>query len=211
MASGRPSCPRSRRRVAKGETAPSRPATWAAARSSRPSSACPGPTRGAPTSPSCGRGRPSCPHDPLPVAPLGGAFLVVGLFLTALGPVVRRVRRLTVDVRRSAAGAYLHPVAVEGHDEIAELATAFNGAAAEVRAQIEAQEHREQVLRDFLANTTHDVAIPLTVLQGRATMRRAQVAGEPVPAELVSHAIEDAHHLGALIPRPRCRREARGR
>lgn len=147
------------------------------------------------------RPRPAeLPHDPLPVAPLGGAFLVVGLFLTALGPVVRRVRRLTVDVRRSVAGAYLHPVAVEGHDEIAELATAFNGAAAEVRAQIEAQEHREQVLRDFLANTTHDVAIPLTVLQGRlATMRRAQVAGEPVPAELVSHAIEDAHHLGALI------------
>jgi len=103
-------------------------------------------------------------------------------------------------VQRSAAGAYLVPVAVEGTDEIAELAKAFNGAAAEVRAQVEAQQHREQVLRDFLANTTHDVAIPLTVLQGRlAGMRRAQASGEPVPEELVAHAIEDAHHLGALI------------
>jgi signal transduction histidine kinase len=147
------------------------------------------------------RPRPAeLPHDPWPVAPLGGAFVVVGLFLAALGPVVRRIRRLTLGVRRSAAGAYLVPVAVEGHDEIAELATAFNGAAAEVRAQVEAQEHREQVLRNFLANTTHDVAIPLTVLQGRlAAMRRAQQAGAAVEGDLVTHAIEDAHHLGALI------------
>lgn len=147
------------------------------------------------------RPRPAgLPHDSLPLAPLAGALAVVGVMLAVLGPVVRRVRRLTAEVRRSAAGAYLLPVAVEGNDEVAELATAFNGAAAEVRAQVEAQERREQVLRNFLANTTHDVAIPLTVLQGRlVAMRRARAEGAPLDDQILTNVIEDAHHLGALI------------
>lgn len=147
------------------------------------------------------RPRPAeLPTNNFPVAPLLGAFIVVGTFLSALGPVVRRIRRLTLAVRRSEQGSWLEPVPVEGKDEIAELAAAFNAASAEVRTQVELQQRREKALRDFLANTTHDVAIPLTVLQGRlANMRGAFADGAVVSEELVRHAIEDAHHLGALI------------
>lgn len=136
------------------------------------------------------------------------SLAVIVVVLLAVWPVVRRLRRLTRAVERSAADGFGSPIAIDGaldgqdhgNDEVAALARAFAAAAREVAAQLAAKDQRERALRDFLANTTHDVAIPLTVLQGRlATMRRAQVAGEPVPAELVSHAIEDAHHLGALI------------
>lgn len=147
------------------------------------------------------RPRPAeLPSQNLPLAPFVGSLIVVGTFLAALGPVVRRIRRLRLAVRRSEQGSWLDPVPVEGKDEIAELATAFNAASAEVRTHVELQQRREQVLRDFLANTTHDVAIPLTVLQGRlANMRSALRDGTAVSEELVTHAIEDAHHLGALI------------
>jgi len=140
------------------------------------------------------------PSNNFPLAPFVGSVIVVGTFLSALGPVVRRIRRLRLAVRRSEQGSWLEPVPVEGRDEIAELATAFNAASAEVRTQVELQQRRENVLREFLANTTHDVAIPLTVLQGRlANMRGALRDGAAVSDELVTHAIEDAHHLGALI------------
>ena len=46
--------------------------------------------------------------------------------LVAAGPVVRRLRRLTSDVRRSAADRYATPVAAHGRDEIGELARAFD-------------------------------------------------------------------------------------
>jgi len=170
-----------------------------------------GAVRSARTSPSWARARPSCrtirAHRPARRRARRGRSVSA-----ALGPVVRRIRRLTLGVRRFGGRRVSGPVAVEGHDEIAELATAFNGAAAEVRAQVEAQEHREQVLRSFLANTTHDVAIPLTVLQGRlAAMRRAQQAGARRGRFSSRHASSDAHHHSGADSQPRRGGEARSR
>jgi len=73
--------------------------------------------------------------------------VVLSVVLVALGPVVARIRRLTGAVRRSARGGYASSVAVEGDDEVAELARAFNDAAAEVREHVALQERRERALR----------------------------------------------------------------
>lgn len=125
--------------------------------------------------------------------------VVLGVVLVALGPLVARIRRLTGAVRRSAQGGYASSVAVEGDDEVAELARAFNDAAAEVRAQVAGQERRERALRDFLENTTHDLAIPLTVLQGHLAAIGGRVrAGEGVPAELVAAAMDESHYMASL-------------
>ncbi len=140
-------------------------------------------------------------HGPPPFAPPRFIPLVVmlGVMLGALGPLVARVRRLTMAVRRSARGRYESPVAVEGDDEVAELAHAFNDAAAEVRGHIAQQEQRERSLREFLENTTHDIAIPLTVLQGHlAAIRQRVRAGEAVTAEVVGAAMDEAHYLASL-------------
>jgi signal transduction histidine kinase len=127
-----------------------------------------------------------------------GAAILIGVLLAA-GPIVRRLRRLAGDVRASAASRYETVVPAEGSDEIAALARAFNAAGAEVRAQIEALERRERALRSFVANTTHDVAVPLTVLQTHLTGLRDQDASRPVDRAVVTDALEEAHYIASLL------------
>ena len=127
------------------------------------------------------------------------AALLAAVWL-AVGPVIRRVRTLAAEMRASAATRYERPVAVAGRDEIADLASAFNAAGGEVRAHLLTVERREEALRSFLANTTHDVMIPLTVLQGHlSSLRRRVEAGAPILAEHVQTAAEEAAHIGALV------------
>ncbi|MHC4820355.1 MAG: sensor histidine kinase [Planctomycetota bacterium] len=120
--------------------------------------------------------------------------------LLAAGPVVARIRRLTSAVRSSAADRYGTPVDAKGSDEIADLARAFNDAGGQIRGQIETIEERERTLREFVANTTHDVMIPLTVLQGHlADLRRRIDAGETPDRERVAEAADEAHYLASLV------------
>lgn len=126
--------------------------------------------------------------------------IMLAAVLLAMGPVVGRIRALTEAVRRSASAAYESPVAIEGGDEVAELSRAFDAAAREIRERLEEKERRERALRDFLANTTHDVMIPLTVLQGHlSTLRERAAAGNPVEASVVIAAMNEAHYMGSLV------------
>ncbi len=137
------------------------------------------------------------------LATWGPLLACAGLLLAAFaaaGPVVRRVRRLTGEVQRAAADRYGTPVTASGGDEIADLARAFNEAGASVRAQLEETERRETALREFVANTTHDVMVPLTVLQGHldALRRRLEEAGAP-DREKVLAAMVEAQYMASLV------------
>jgi signal transduction histidine kinase len=123
-------------------------------------------------------------------------FAVLG----GIGPVIRRIRALTEAVRQSASSSYQNDIAVSGTDEIGELARAFVAAGHEIRAQMDERDRREQALRDFLANTTHDVAIPLTVLQGHlATMRDTVPLTDGTIRATISSAMDEAHYIASLI------------
>lgn len=137
------------------------------------------------------------PESPLWLLPIG---VVLAAVLVGVGPVLRRIRRLTEAASRSASVSYANVVTASGDDEISELARAFDAAAREVQSQLQAKERREKALRDFLANTTHDVMIPLTVLQGHlATLRaRAEEGPEADRAVLVS-AMDEAHYMASLV------------
>lgn len=127
------------------------------------------------------------------------AILVAAVFLSA-GPIVERVRRLTSQVRESAASRYATRADVHGSDEVTELATAFNTAAGEVQKNLAGLEAREKSLREFIENTTHDVMLPLTVLQGHLTaLRRRVEAQTPVDREVVLDALQEAAYMGSLI------------
>jgi signal transduction histidine kinase len=131
-------------------------------------------------------------------AAIAGAMVAV--VALAAGTVVRRIRRLTDDVRKSAAARYETPVDERGSDEIADLARAFNAAGGEVRGQLAELARREETLRTFLANTTHDVMTPLTVLQGHlSAIRRSAAEGRAVDAEAANAAAEEAHYLASLV------------
>ena len=135
------------------------------------------------------------PATPLWLLPVLAVF---GAVLLAAGPMVHRFHRLTAPVRRSADSDYESGVLVTGNDEIAELARAFDEAARNVRTKLAETRRNEDALREFLANTTHDVMIPLTVLQGHLAELR-QRGGDGTLDETLGRAMDEAHYLGALI------------
>lgn len=130
------------------------------------------------------------------------APLVLGLIAVmwfASGPLVRRVRTLTDAVKRSSASHYEISVPEVGSDEITALARAFNEAGTEVRAHLAQLEQRDRTLRQFLANTTHDVMIPLTVLQGHLTALRDSATGASAAQASLVGAVQEAHYMASLL------------
>jgi two-component system, OmpR family, sensor histidine kinase BaeS len=126
--------------------------------------------------------------------------VVLASVLLSMGPVVRRLRTLTEAARRSASTSYASAVELDGNDEIGELSRAFDAAGREIRARLQEKERRERALRHFLSNTTHDVMIPLTVLQGHlSTLRERAAEGRPVDAAVVISAMDEAHYLASLV------------
>jgi signal transduction histidine kinase len=137
------------------------------------------------------------PDSYLWLLPTLGVFAAT---LAAAGPLVRRIRLLTAAVARSAARAYADPVDLGGADELADLARAFDAAGAEVRRRLDERDAREQALRQFLANTTHDVMLPLTALQGHLSALREQAAGAGrVDARVIVAAMDEAHYAASLL------------
>lgn len=72
---------------------------------------------------------------------------------------VAPLRRLVGAARRLGTGDLATRVAPEGHDEVAEVARAFNEMAAALEREQEAQ-------RSFLASVGHELKTPLTSVQG---------------------------------------------
>jgi signal transduction histidine kinase len=125
---------------------------------------------------------------------------VVAAVLFAMGPVVRRIRRLTEAVRHSASTSYAEPILLGGNDEIGELGQAFDAAGRTIASQLEARRQREKALREFVANTTHDVMIPLTVLQGHLiTLRDGATAEGRIDPSAIASAMDEAHYMASLV------------
>ncbi|MGB8328659.1 MAG: HAMP domain-containing sensor histidine kinase [Polyangiales bacterium] len=125
------------------------------------------------------------------------AAILVALF--AAGPIVRRVRQLTEAVRRLGDGSE-EPIRVEGSDEVAELGAAFEQSRRTIQAQLASLRAREAALRNYIANTTHDVMLPLSVLQGHLVLLQQRIgAGETLDENAFVPSIEESQYLGSLL------------
>lgn len=131
--------------------------------------------------------------------PLLVALVVVIVALIAAGPIVRRVRQLTESVRR-VGGATEGPIHVEGNDELAELGNAFEESRQTIREQLSSLRDREAALRNYIKNTTHDVMLPLSVLQGHLVALQQRIeSGDALDANAVVPSLEEAQYLGSLL------------
>jgi signal transduction histidine kinase len=101
---------------------------------------------------------------------------------------------MTLAVRRWDEGAPLDLERDLRRDELGELARALQGSAETIGRQHAALVAREKALLEFIENTTHDLATPLTVLQGSLSA----LAKEHDP-EAVRQAMNEAQYLGALL------------
>lgn len=85
------------------------------------------------------------------------AALIAVYYLTerVIGP----MRRMSNAAKKFSQGHFDVRVPVQGHDEVAELATAFNNMAASL-------EKLEDLRSTFLANVSHDLRTPMTTISG---------------------------------------------
>ena len=103
-------------------------------------------------------------------------------------------------MKRAATSRYVEEVEAQGHDEIAALAIAFNEAGREVRGYLSEVETRERALRDFVADTTHDVMIPLTVLRGHLIDVHQSLEGKAgADPAVVRAALDETQYMAALL------------
>ncbi|MFT3924009.1 MAG: HAMP domain-containing sensor histidine kinase [Myxococcales bacterium] len=117
----------------------------------------------------------------------------------AVGPPVRRLTRLAQAVRAANASDSALGIELAGDDEIAALARAFDAKSRELSSELRERTRREGALRDFLANTSHDVMVPLTVLLGHLSgLRGAQELSEE-SREALRGALNEAHYVTSLI------------
>lgn len=126
------------------------------------------------------------------LAALAGMALVVGL---CAYPVVRRLTRglegLQTSVEALGAGHFSARFPVEGKDEVARLAQAFNVAAARIQTLVEAN-------RSLLANASHELRSPLARLKvAVAGIEGAAPAG--VRAELGRNIDELDQLIGEIL------------
>jgi signal transduction histidine kinase len=97
---------------------------------------------------------------------LGTAAVVALLGLLLSRGVTRPLTQLTQAASRMASGEYNQRVLVRTKDEVGRLATAFNEMAAALERDVGELRRQEALRRELAANVSHDLATPLTAIQG---------------------------------------------
>jgi signal transduction histidine kinase len=78
----------------------------------------------------------------------------------------RPLANLTVAADQMAQGSYATRVAVAAPDELHRLAATFNEMAAALERDVGEIRRQEQLRRELVANVSHELATPLTMIQG---------------------------------------------
>ncbi len=124
----------------------------------------------------------------LVAAAAGGLLAALAAFVLARR-ISRPVDRIAAAARTLASGTHPEPVPVEGADEIATLAGAFNDLASQLRQAQEAE-------RNFLLSVSHELKTPLTAIRGYA---EAVEDGAIDPQEAAATVAAEARRLERLV------------
>jgi signal transduction histidine kinase len=125
-------------------------------------------------------------------------YLAAGISVAvALGVVQILARGLTAPLREMAAaaeamarGRHGQQVTVRGHDEVAQLASAFNTMSEEL-------EQVDRMQRELVANVAHELRTPLTSLQ--ATLENAADGLQPLDPETLAAMQGQVSRLGRMV------------
>ena len=121
-------------------------------------------------------------------AAAGAGLAAIAAFLLA-GAVARPIRRVAVASRQLAAGERPGPLPVEGSDEVAALAAAFNQMAEELDLAKDAE-------RSFLLSVSHELKTPLSTIRGHG---EALLDGVIEPPKVGAVVVAEAKRLERLV------------
>ncbi len=123
---------------------------------------------------------------------IAGALLVGALIMTAVfsSRIVKPLSQMNAAAKRLGAGDYNTKFEGEGYRETLELAETLNSAADQIRRSDELQ-------KELLANVSHDLRTPLTLIKGYAEVMR-DIPGENTP-ENVQTIIDESERLAELV------------
>ena len=106
----------------------------------------------------------------------------LGRYITS--QVLRPLIDVTRSLRRFAARDFTpEPIALAGRSEFAELAQAYNGAAAQVDAAFAERTQAEARMRQFVADAGHELRTPLAIVLGFVDVLKRKVD----PREATAH------------------------
>ena len=126
------------------------------------------------------------------VSSAGIALLVVLFSLFMARQLTRPVEALTVAAEQMKRGKYTERVKVpKTQDEMGQLALTFNEMADTIESDVNELRQQDQMRRELIANIAHDLATPLTAVQGFS---------EALADDLISKP-EERHETAQLIGR----------
>lgn len=132
----------------------------------------------------------------LPRLLIAAAVAFVAAIIIALAvanSLYRPIKRLTHASESMSRGDYAQRVPIAGPQELAELATSFNRMAEEVQRS-------RQVLRDFVADVSHELKTPLTSIRGFVQAMSDGTAGDPEERKQALAVVDgEARRLQGLV------------
>ncbi|HEX9412347.1 MAG TPA: ATP-binding protein [Ktedonobacterales bacterium] len=127
----------------------------------------------------------------------GIAALVAALFSRRVtGP----LEHVAAAASRMASGDYGTRVSITAPDELRTLATSFNDMACALQRDISELRRQEQLRRELIANVSHELATPLTAIQGFTEALQDEVIHDPAErAETTRLIAREAARLRRLV------------
>jgi signal transduction histidine kinase len=108
------------------------------------------------------------------------AIIVIIFSLWLARRLTRPLTSLTFAAEQMGAGNYAQRVVIpKGNDELGKLALSFNSMAERIESDVTELHRQDQMRRDLIANIAHDLATPLTAIQGFSEALADDVITDP--------------------------------
>jgi signal transduction histidine kinase len=134
------------------------------------------------------------------LAGLGLIWLMIAFAYLASSAVIENATRLAQAAGRVATGDLSARVQVVGRDELARTAETFNYMAAQLESMAHKQRELEQLRRDLIAWTSHDLRTPITSIRVRAEALADGVVDDPaMVARYHQQICSEVQRLSGLI------------
>ena len=131
---------------------------------------------------------------------LFGAGIAVSFGVFVSASLTRGLDRVERAAKRLADGDLSARVAIEGRDEVARLSATFNRMADQLEAAAQKQREADQLRRDLIAWTSHDLRTPLTSIRAVVEALADRVIDDPDTIQRYLNSIQsDVASLNSLI------------